>query len=48
MWLADGTLECVSPAAAAADAVEPTGAAEGGGARRLLGAVVLEVDGGGN
>jgi hypothetical protein len=48
--LADVMLECVSPAAAAAaaaaDAVEPARAAEGGDARRLLGAVALEVNGG--
>jgi hypothetical protein len=46
--LADDALECASPAAAAAaaDAVEPEGAVEGGDARRLLGAVALEVNGG--
>jgi len=46
--LADDALECASPAAAAAaaDAVEPAGAAEGGDARRLLEAVALEVNGG--
>ena len=37
-WLADDTLEFVSPVAAAfaVGAVEPAGAAGGGGARRLI------------
>ena len=48
--LTDNALECASltaaAAAAAADSVEPVGAAEGGGARRLLGAIALKVNGG--
>ena len=41
--MAHEMLECVFPTAAAVDAVEPAGATEGGGAGRLLGAVVLEL-----
>ena len=41
--MAHEMLECVFSTAAAVDAVEPAGATEGGGAGRLLGAVVLEL-----
>ena len=47
--MAHEMLECVFSTAAAVDAVKPAGAAEGGGAGRLLGAVVLKlsINGGG-